>query len=69
MPLKSGSSRKTISANISELMHSGRPQRQAIAIAMSKAGKHKEDSDKDERHSRIRKAMANRITRYIKPRK
>jgi len=41
MPLKSGSSKATISANISELMHSGRPQSQSIAIAMSKAGKTK----------------------------
>jgi len=39
MPLKSGSSEKTISANIRKLMHEGRPQKQAIAIAMDKAHK------------------------------
>ena len=41
MPLFKGSSKKTISKNIAELMHSGRPQKQAIAIAMSEAGKSK----------------------------
>ena len=43
MPLKSGKSKAAISGNISELMHSGRPQKQAIAIAMSKAGKSRKD--------------------------
>ena len=39
MPLKAGRSKATISANISELMHSGRPRDQAVVIAMRKAGK------------------------------
>ena len=39
MPLKSGSSKATISANIRTEMHAGKPQRQAVAIAMHKAGK------------------------------
>ena len=41
MPLQKGKSKKTVSKNISELRHSGYPQRQAVAIAMSKAGKSK----------------------------
>ena len=41
MPLKKGESKKVISDNIKTEMNAGRPKRQAVAIAMSKAGKKK----------------------------
>lgn len=39
MPLKKGKSKKVIGENIRELRHSGKPEKQSIAIAMSEAGK------------------------------
>lgn len=39
VPLKSGSSRKAVSANIRTEVAAGKPQRQAVAIALSKAGR------------------------------
>ena len=46
MPLKSGTSDKTVSSNIKELIDSGRSREQAIAIALKK----KRDSEKN-KHS------------------
>ena len=41
MPLKKSSSKKVISQNIKAEMEHGKPQKQAIAIAFSMAGKGK----------------------------
>ena len=46
MPLKSGTSDSVVSYNIAELVRSGKPKKQAIAIALDRAGKNRKKKKK-----------------------
>jgi hypothetical protein len=46
MPLKKGSSRKTVSSNIREMINAGYPQKQAVAASLSNARRSKRKKGK-----------------------
>lgn len=66
MPLKEGSSRETISRNIREMVHSGHPQKQAVAAALSNARKSRrkrdaqdeEDAEKHREESSVERSVS-----------
>jgi len=71
MPLREGSSNKTVSENIRTEMHAGKPQQQAIAIAMSKAGRARDPKRKTRPRSArrftnaVREVQSDRLHRAL----
>lgn len=66
MPLKSGKSRRVISKNIKTEMRAGKPQKQAVAIALTKAGKSNKQVQPNQRASKTARKGNKKTTRKSK---
>lgn len=55
MPLKKGGSRQAISANIRREMKQGKPQKQAVAIALKVAGKSRSRPERSRKSATARR--------------
>lgn len=63
MPLAKGKSRQVVSGNIKELVATGRPQKQAVAIALHSAGMSRTRKRGEKRYAN--KVLKNRDSNLI----